>query len=171
MAGVCTGFRPGSSAFESAGGYQEDRCAPVVPLAHPDDPQGWHPMVEPPGVSMRRARCMDLWRDGDLHLAAMLQDSATTPDGRRIAVHEYDIRLVADSRDQVIRQITATPHVLPFVECPEAVGNMHLLVGTSLAQLRWSVPQTLRRTLGCTHLNDALRALTGMAPLAAFLGV
>jgi hypothetical protein len=169
MAGICIGFRPRSSAFATGGRYQEERAAAVLPLVHPDDAEGWHPIVEPRGVSMRRARCMDLWRDGALHLEASFQDSATTPDERRIAVHEYGIRVVADSRDQVIRQISATPHVLPFGECPAAVENIHLLIGTPLAQLRWSVPQTLRRTLGCTHLNDALRALAGMASLAAFL--
>jgi hypothetical protein len=49
--------------------------------------------------------------------------------------------------------------VLPYRECPTAAGNVSRLVGSQLPALREKVLQDLRGTLGCTHLNDALRAL------------
>jgi hypothetical protein len=165
MEGVCTGFRPGSSALRSDGSYQEDQAAVVQSLVRSDDPRGWHAMIEPHEVSMRRARCMDVWIEGNIRIEATFQDSASTPDGRRVAVHEYGLYAEIELETGALSMISSTPHVLPFAECPAAIRNVHLLLGTPAHQLRSAVLQVLRRTMGCTHLNDALRALADVPAL------
>lgn len=163
--GVCIGFRPGSSALDTKGEYQNDQTASVLPLVHPEDPQGWHHLPDLHEVSLRRARCIDVWVASDIEIEARFQDSATTPDGGRIAVHEYSLRVSVEPTTQVLKAISAKPHILPFPECPAATGNLSLLLGTPVAQLRTTVLQLLRRTLGCTHLNDAIRALADVPEL------
>jgi len=165
MEGVCTGFRPGSSSLRTDGSYQEDRAAVVQSLVRADDPGGWHAMTEPREVSMRRARCIDVWIEGNIRIEATFQDSASTPDGHRVAVHEYGLYVEIDRASGAVSLISATPHVLPFDECPAAVANVHLLIGTPAHQLRDTVLLVLRRTLGCTHLNDALRSLADVPAL------
>ena len=170
LEGVCVGFRPGSSALSTEGRYQYDQASAVLPLVRADDPDGWHDVPDPREVSMRRARCMDVWMEDDLQFEAAFQDCATTPEGRRVAVHEYGLRLSVDARTRLIQWVRATPHVLPFRECPGAVDNLTLLVGQSVDELRSSVPVSLRDVLGCTHLNDVLRGLAGVARLVFVQG-
>lgn len=166
MEGVCIGFGPGSSALATEGGYQDDRAVEVPLPYHPDDPQGWHSMIEFAEVSMRRARSIDVWLAGDLlQIEAYFQDSATAPGGRRIAVHEYTVHAQADCRGETLLDVQATPHVLPFAECRGAVDRMHALRGLAIDSLRTAVPDLLGRTHGCTHLNDALRALADVPTL------
>lgn len=169
MEGVCVGFRPGSSALGTDGSYQDQRAAPVVSLVNPADPQGWHGFPPPDKVSLRRSRLIDVWLTDDIEIEAVFQDSATTPEGGRAAVHEYSLRAVADIHTRQIKSIAATPHVLPFGECPSAVGNLSRLIGLPLATLRDEVLHLLRRTQGCTHLNDTVRALADVPALAAIL--
>jgi len=167
MEGVCIGFRPGSSALATAGAYQDAMAVEVPLLYHPDDPYGWHSMSEFAEVSLRRARCIDVWRSGErLQIEAYFQDSGTAPDGRRIAVHEYTIHAHADWLAGTLLDVHATPHVLPFPECRGAVDRMHALLGLQIESLRTAVPDLLGRTRGCTHLNDALRALADVPRLA-----
>ena len=167
MEGVCIGFRPGSSALATEGAYQDDMAVEVPLPQHPDDPHGWHSMSEFTEVSLRRARCIDVWLAGDLlQIEAYFQDSGTAPGGRRIAVHEYTVHAQADCRAGTLLEVRATPHVLPFPECRSAVDRMHALRGLPIDSLRTSVPHLLGRTHGCTHLNDALRALADVPRLA-----
>ncbi|MBV7477597.1 DUF2889 domain-containing protein [Pseudomonas sp. PDM31] len=169
MTGVCTGFAEGSSAITDIRGELHDARA-VSALAHPDDPAGWHKLPASNGVNMRRARRIDVWReDGRLQIDAMFQDSASSPDGGRIAVHEYGLQATADACSGKILSLMAQPRVLPYQECPAAAGNVTRLIGVPLAELRQQVPVALRRELGCTHLNDALRALAEVPALAAFI--
>jgi hypothetical protein len=60
--------------------------------------------------------------------------------------------------------------VLPFVECPGAAGEVGALVGTAVADLPSAVPETIAGIASCTHLNDLLRALGGIAGLLELLG-
>ena len=167
MEGVCIGFRPGSSALATEGAYQDDMAVEVPLLYHPDDPYGWHSMSEFAAVSLRRARCIDVWRSGErLQIEAYFQDSGTAPDGRRIAVNEYTIHAHSDWLAGTLLDVHATPHVLPFPECRGAVDRMHALLGLQIESLRTAVPDLLGRTRGCTHLNDALRALADVPRLA-----
>lgn len=100
MEGVCAGFAPGSSALDIDGSSRQDiqSSCPVGSLVNPDDPQGWHQLADQAGVGMRRARRIDAWRDGDsLRIDAGFQDSATSPEGGRVAIHEYRIDATAES--------------------------------------------------------------------------
>lgn len=171
MAGVCIGFRPGSSALDLVRVENLwDERAIVPPLEHPDDPAGWHAFPALEGMEMRRARRIDVWREGGLvHIDAMFQDSAALPDGRRRGLHEYGIRATADADGRRLLSLTATPHILPYAECPAAMVNLHALLDTPLADMRATVLVQLRKTAGCTHLNDALRALAEVPRLVAQL--
>lgn len=168
--GVCIGFRPGSSALLPRHARPEERPTPVPPLLHPEDPDGWHPLPEHDGPNFRRARRIDVWREaGTLHIDATFQDSSRRCDGRRVGLHEHMLRATADADSGILLSVTADGRILPFPECPAATVNIDVLVGTPLADLRMTVLGTLRKTAGCTHLNDALRALAEVPLLARHL--
>ncbi|HSV83290.1 MAG TPA: DUF2889 domain-containing protein [Ramlibacter sp.] len=165
--GVCAGFRAGSSALRTRGDYQEDRVAAVQPLSDPRDCVGWHELPEIREVTLRRARCIDVWFDGEARVEAFFQDSATTDTGGRSAVHEYTVRASVSADGDALAAIEAVPHVLPFAECPGALNHLQALVGSPLKDLREDVLQTLARTKGCTHLNDVIRSLADVPGLLA----
>ncbi|MFV2177616.1 DUF2889 domain-containing protein [Actinomadura sp. LOL_016] len=166
MAGVCIGFQPGSSALRPGAA---PRPRPVTPLVHPDDPAGWHDLPDITEPSTRRARRIDITLTDVLEIDAMFQDSTTVPEGGRVAVHEYRVRATADPATGELLTLVAEPRILPYAECPLAVANLDPLLGGSLDDLRAEVPRTLRGVHGCTHLNDALRALTDVRALARLL--
>jgi hypothetical protein len=172
MEGICTGFRPGSSALNPDGtssGRQSH--ADVLDLRNPEDPEGWHDFTTQSGVGMRRARRIDLWLDGGLiQVDSAFQDSATNPEGGRTAVHEYRLTATADPVSLHLLSVKAEPRVLPYAECPAAAANVGRLVGAPLSALREKVLDDLRGTAGCTHLNDALRALAEVPALVERLG-
>jgi len=168
MANICTGFAPGSSALSADHGPQNN--PQVLPLARPDDDFSWHALPAANGAGFRRARRIDVWREGDsLIMDVGFQDSASDPNLERVAIHEYRVTGRADARTGVLEEIAATPHVLPFPECPGAVANIQLLLGTPLQEMRTKVIDTLPGTLGCTHLNDLLRGLAEVPVLVSFL--
>lgn len=151
---ICSGLRTGSSGLSMmADGVNAGL------LRNPADPEGWHEFPAAAGPGMRRARRIDVWRDTLIRIDAHFQDSATTPAGTRAALHEYRIRATADPVSFTLLSVEAEPRVLPFAECPAAAANARRLVGKSLAQMREVVLDELRGVAGCTHLNDALRAL------------
>jgi hypothetical protein len=142
----------------------------VTSLVHPEEPAGWHDFPESPEMSMRRARRIDVWIEGDeLRVDSSFQDSSGDPEYGRVAVHEYGLAATASLATETLTSVTADPRVLPFVECPNAVDNLGLVVGLPLRELRTRVPELLGKTMGCTHLNDALRALAEVPVLAAHL--
>ena len=171
MAGVCIGFGPGSTALTPDGDARPvDNTREVAPLPHPHDPIGWHEFRDGPGVTMRRARRVDLWLDGaDVQIDAVFQDSASTPGGGRVAVHEYEVQARATADTFELVSLVAVPRVLPFFECPNAVTGVQRLVGTPVAALRDEVLAQLRTTEGCTHLNDEVRALAEVPVLVQHL--
>jgi hypothetical protein len=143
-------------------------AALVPPLRNEKDPQGWHEFApHNDEISICRARRLDVWLDnGQIMLDTSFQDSASTEEGiQRKGVHEYTLRASFDKSSQKLTAIEATPHLLPFRECPGAVENLHRLVGTSAENLRGEVSIQLRKTEGCTHLNDAARALAAAPAL------
>ena len=169
MLNVCTGFAEGSSALDLA-----DRPAigelgrnEVLPLENPEDPEGWHRMVVPDEPQMRRARRIDLWRDGDaIRIDAGFQDSGNAPDGVRVAIHEYRVHAIVDATTMVVRSLQALPLILPFAECPGASINASRMVGARIGDFRHAVIERLPGAEGCTHLNDVLRALADVPVLA-----
>lgn len=161
MEGICTGFQPGSSGLAPDGSSRwNHRTHAVRRLADDPDPWAWHEIGEPDGMAMRRLRRLDVWHEaGSVHVDAMFQDSSTTPDGGRDAVHEYSLTAIADGNTGELLAIEATPRVLPYAECPLAVQNLDQILGVRLEDLRAVVLRRLGGIAGCTHLNDALRAL------------
>ncbi len=170
MEGICTGFAPGSSSLdpERLAGQSEDGT-PTSDLRHPDDPDGWHAFTLQNTVGMRRARRIDVRVGKEIYIEAAFQDSAAKPDGTRAALHEYDLMATADPSSLRLLSIDAIPRVLPFGECPGAVRNISRLLGSELLLLRQTVLDQLPGTLGCTHLNDALRALAEVPALVNHL--
>ncbi|CAB4363953.1 unannotated protein [freshwater metagenome] len=171
LEGVCIGFAPGnSSLIEQQSGAVAHRVQQVGSLINPDDPHGWHDLAELPGLSMRRARRIDVWRDGDtIVIDSAFQDSAGDPHLDRVAVHEYRLQATADAATLTLQTVTPDPRILPFRECPSAKHTAASLIGTPLANLRLAVLENLGKTNGCTHLNDALRALAEVPVLLEHL--
>ncbi|MDB5968677.1 MAG: hypothetical protein JWQ90_1127 [Hydrocarboniphaga sp.] len=164
-AGICAGFAEGSSGLDVG----TDRSGtPTTDLRNPDDPEGWHRYTDQSGaVGLRRARRIDVCLDdGRILIDSAFQDSATTPQGGRAVVHEYGLSASADAQSLQLLSIEAQPYVLPFVECPNATLSLPRLLGVPLPELRERVLAELRGTVGCTHLNDALRALAEVPALA-----
>lgn len=168
---VCWGFQRGHSSLDPA---RADGVgtADGGELRNPLDPAGWHEFPALDGVSMRRARRIDVWRDaatGVIHIDSAFQDSAPRPEGGRAALHEYRLAATADPETLELLTLEPEARVLPFVECPGAIGNARALVGSSLPAIRESVLNDLRGPRGCTHLNDALRALADVPKLLRYL--
>jgi len=171
MEGVCIGFAPGSSSLSVDRDTLGDYTQVVTTLVHPEEPEGWHAFPESAEMSMRRARRIDVWREDDvIHADTSFQDSSGDPEFGRVAVHEYGLTATIDAVSGALTSVTADPRVLPFLECPGAVDNITRLVGRPARELRSAVPELLGRTNGCTHLNDALRALAEVPILAEQLG-
>jgi hypothetical protein len=175
MVGVCAGFRPGASTLWEDGTSRSDRAAregaPVGSVLNPEDPQGWHELMDLQGLSARRARRLDVWREDDVvHISASFQDSAGAQDGGRVAIHEYRVRARADPESMELLELEVTPSVLPHNECLEASPNASRMLGEQLAGARGKVVEILPGPLGCTHLNDILRSLADVGALARKLG-
>jgi hypothetical protein len=131
-----------------------------------------HDLDELPEVSMRRARRIDVWRDpvdGTIMIDSGFQDSAGNPDHGRVAVHEYVLRASADPDAMTLTSVDPDARILPYLTCPNAIDTATMVVGTPLAELRSTVLERLARTNGCTHLNDALRALAEVPVLLGHL--
>ncbi|MFT3966663.1 MAG: DUF2889 domain-containing protein [Sphingobium sp.] len=174
MEGVCIGFRPGSHALDRKPGEHGAHVSDVLPLPDPADPQGWHDFAVTGNVpGFRRARLIDIWREeGLIRVEALFQDSSSQPDTDiRQAVHEYRLSATADAATGKLLSLAATPGTLPYAECPAAMVNVDALLGTRMDELRDTVLVRLKRTAGCTHLNDMIRSLAEAPVLAERLAV
>ena len=167
MAGVCFGLAPGSSGLAADGGYAERlNSLDVTTLDVPDDPLAWHAAPFGSDMSVRRARCIDVVSGDEIAMDFMFQDSSSTPAGGRIGIHEYAVKARADPGSWELTAISAEPGILPYGECPLAAHSVVSLLGTALPDLRAHVLTHLAGVRGCTHLNDAVRALSSAGQLA-----
>jgi Protein of unknown function (DUF2889) len=170
MVNICAGFQEGASALGGDGPPALHAVQPVPNLPIDDDLLAWHELLEVEEVSARRSRRIDVWREGNEYVVdSFFQDSGTSPSGQRIAVHEYTIEARFDAGTGLVTQIQAVPQVLPFVECPMATLAVHRLIGQPIREFRSIVNELLPGVDGCTHMNDALRALAETPVLAAQL--
>lgn len=169
MEGICAGFQKGASALGVDGNPPAVHAIQPVPnLVRDGDSWAWHDLIEVNEVSSRRSRRMDVWREGDEYVIdAFFQDAGTSPAGPRIAVHEYTIQARVNAMSDIVTSIQAVPQVLPFRECPLASVNVGRLVGQPLREFRTIVNEQLPGIDGCTHMNDALRALAEVPVLVA----
>ncbi|MDO9485262.1 MAG: DUF2889 domain-containing protein [Actinomycetota bacterium] len=171
MEGICAGFQPGSSALNPDGSNKGmGDTKPVPPINNDEDPWAWHELTTPTEPSHRRSRRIDLWLEGGLlHIETFFQDSYTTPDGHREAVHEYVVSATADPVTGEVISIGADPRVLPHYECPLATVAVSRMVGQPLRGFRDSVNEKLPGIDGCTHMNDTLRSLAEVPVLVPHL--
>lgn len=171
MMNVCLGFAEGSTSLSGElGSTTSERCAVVKSLVNPEDPDGWPVMAEYCETSMRRARRIDVWSEGNITRAEVyFQDTASRADGSRVAVHEYCLQAYIDAANGTLARLDANPHILPYPECPNAIANLERLIGTPVKELRTTVLKRLARAEGCTHLNDAVRSLAEVPVLANYL--
>jgi hypothetical protein len=147
--------------------------APRIPRA--DDPDGWHEIADLPATGMRRIRRIDVIPPaprGGLHrVDVFFRDSHADAGGDETVVHEYCVSATVDERTRTVVDIDATADVLPWTECPAAVGSASRLVGHALSDLRPWVRETFVGTTTCTHLNDVLRGLSDVGVLLDELAV
>ncbi len=169
---VCWGLAEGNSGVTGGGTHKDVGGAEAGDVRNPDDPQGWHELYDVDGPSFRRARRIEVQRDdkvGLIRIEAAFQDSVRRKSGGRGAIHEYNISATADLATGRLLTLVPEPRILPFGECPGAVANTQRLVGRSLHEIREAVLEQLRGPQGCTHLNDALRAMAEVPKLAGYL--
>lgn len=166
---VCWGLQEGNSGVSGQMGSANNVAdADAGDLRNPADPDGWHRLPHHDGPGFRRARRIDVWHeDGRIHIDTAFQDSAAKRDGGRVAIHEYRVRGVVGAASGELLSLEPEAHILPFSECPGAIHNARRLVGTPIGAIRDTVLAELRGPQGCTHLNDALRALAEVPKLAA----
>jgi hypothetical protein len=168
MVGICLGFAPGSSGLAADGGYAQRVNTPTVePIGPFNDPLAWHDAPYGSDMSVRRVRRIDVISGSEIEIDSMFQDSSTTPTGGRVGIHEYSVTAQARTTSWELTAISATPRILPYGECPLAAHAVGSLIGTRLPDLRDGVLTRLAGVHGCTHLNDAVRALSGAGQLAA----
>jgi len=169
---ICWGLQAGNSGVLPGDPPYPVADADAGELRNPADPQGWHAFHDEDGPGFRRARRIDVMRDesaGHLRIDSMFQDSAKLKEGGRVAIHEYLLRATCDLDTLEILSLDPEARILPFSECPGAIRNVDRLVGKRLDAIRGEVLEQLRGPEGCTHLNDALRALADVPRLAEVL--
>jgi hypothetical protein len=172
MLDICTGFAEGASSLAEDGTPEhiDQSSTEVGPLENPDDAAGWHAMPFQQGPQKRRARRIDLWREGNLiKIDAMFQDSGSNPNGGRTAIHEYRVYAEVDPASEELVALQVLPLILPYRECPGASLKATRMIGQKVGEFRSAVLDTLPSTMGCTHLNDVLRALADVPSLARLL--
>jgi hypothetical protein len=165
---VCWGLQEGNSGMSDAV-PRNVADADAGDVRNPADPLGWHQLADSEGAGFRRVRRLDVTLDtanNRLVIDSAFQDSATRPVGGPVAIHEYLLRATADATTLELLSIEPEARILPFSECPGAMANTQRLVGRRLDQVRNEVLAQLRGPAGCTHLNDALRALADTPALA-----
>lgn len=166
MTDLCSGWRAGGVAvgsIETHHGMPIQDCPPAP--VDTSDPWAWHAIGPLDRDWMRRRRCLDVTVDGadGFSIWAMFRDTVGEEDGDEVVLHEYAV--TASGVGSVVGAVSAEPRVLPFPECPAAALAVGDLVGCELAELSASVPDLLTGIRSCTHLNDLLRALGGVADL------
>jgi hypothetical protein len=157
------------TAVDETGIVPTPTAAPV-PLEGHEDPVAWHARPTPAPGSMRRARRLDLVREDGLdRFDVHFRDSYVDRDGVVGAVHEYTLHGRFDPGAGTIVDVAAAAHVLPWTECPAALGSASRVVGASTDDLRAYVRNDFVGTSTCTHLNDTLRSLADLPTLAVHL--
>ena len=169
---VCWGLAEGNSGVTGEGARADIGETDAGDVRNPADPEGWHELYDVDGPGFRRARRIEVQRDdkaGLIRIEAAFQDSINRKNNVRGAIHEYDLSATADLASGRLLTLEPKPRILPFGECPGAVHNTQRLIGRTLPEIREAVLEQLRGAQGCTHLNDALRALAEVPKLAGYL--
>lgn len=168
-ADICAGWASDATMMQAiarSGSFPAPIGPPAPAIERDADPLGWH-RIPPLGLgAMRRRRRIDLIPGEVLRVDAMFRDTHVGPDGDETVVHEYSLEARVEPDNLVILECSAEPRVLPWTECPAAATSAERLAGRRVQELRDFVRQQLTGTSTCTHLNDLLRSLADVAPLA-----
>jgi len=169
---ICSGLRPdGYHQISRQRGVEVPHYLRVAgDLDSGDDPWAWHEIDSAPEVCMRRRRRLDAWWEGeDIVVDGHFRDSMWSRDHHELSLHEYTLSATIRADTHLLLAIEATPRVLPFPECPWAGPHVGDLVGMPVDGFRTSVQDALTELHCCTHLNDMLRGLAEVPPLARSL--
>ncbi len=145
--------------------------APVLERA--GDALSWHPMADLPCEATRRRRRLDLVPPDDTAVWTFdshFRDSYGDANGTESIIHEYIVEGSLDPTVSRIEELRTQARVLPWVECPAAVGSSARMVAKPLERLRVDVRTEFVGTSTCTHLNDAFRFLSDLLPLHVLVG-
>lgn len=138
-----------------------------------DDPLSWHEFGAMVPMSTRRCRLIDVSVDeadpSGVRVETLFRDSHADQQGRETSFHEYALVALVNRDDGMILGLSATPHVLPWRECPSAAASAGQVVGTRVGEISELVRSSFRGPATCTHLNDTLRHLAGVEHLLAQL--
>ena len=166
MAGICAGFAADASLVPYA---KQHNTIPSVhgPIAPPLDIEGLHAVDPLRANGMRRLRLLDLGPidAGSVDFSAHFRDSHVDGDGDETIVHEYTVTGSVDTSSRTITAVTANVQVLPWQECPGAIGSAARVEGMSLSDMRARIRTEFVGTSTCTHLNDTLRAIADLDAL------
>jgi hypothetical protein len=171
MAGICAGFALDASLIGYAREHHIIPCVhgPLAP-ALTDDPEAMHTVEPLRAQGMRRMRRLDLNppdadEEGSLAFDAHFRDTHVDEFGVETIVHEYSVVGLVDVGTRTIAGVTATVRVLPWQECPAALGSAGRINGMAVGELRNRIRTEFVGTSTCTHLNDTLRALGDLGAL------
>ncbi len=161
IADICAGWQTDGTLLNNlVDGRPPTLLGPVaLAVLEGEDPDAWHAYPRLPGDATRRARRIDVWRDDAVHVDVFFRDSVMAPDGVETVIHEYTVDVTVDPDTMTVTACSATPRVLPWRECPQAIGSAGRIVGVRVADLRPEVRAHLVGVSTCTHLNDVLRGL------------
>jgi hypothetical protein len=171
---LCSGWQGGGTmlgALEATGIFPIPLGPDAPDLASADDPLAWHELPELARRSIRRRRRLDVVLvDGTAQVDVHFRDSHLgAGDAPEDVLHEYTLAVEVDPDELVVLASTATARVLPWPECPGSLASAERAVGELVARLRPLVSTKFTGTSTCTHLNDTLRSVAGVAPLIAAL--
>src|SRR5215217_803591 len=126
MAGICAGFAPDASliGYARSNGTIPSARGPIAP---PLDTEGeaLHAVEPLRADGMRRFRRLDL-RPVDaasVDFDAHFRDTHVDGEGVETIVHEYTVAGSVDTSTRTITSVTADVRVLPWQECPGAIGS------------------------------------------------
>ena len=174
MTDLCAGWAAGATIMAVA----RERGTIPVPTTAPvasaqGDPEAWHERPALPVGGMRRARRLDVVADdpdgGTVRFDAHFRDSHHDAVDGEGAVHEYSVRGRFAPNSRTILALDAEAHVLPWTECPQALGSAARVVGTTTDGIRARIRTDFVGTATCTHLNDLLRSLADLPALASIV--
>jgi hypothetical protein len=171
---ICSGWREGGTLARlmTAGDSGAAFHRPLAPLLESlSDPLAWHETGMLPPSSMRRRRRVDVIVGDQLEIDAMFRDSFMDSDGTETVLHEYGLQARIDPATLEVLEIEATPHVLPYMECPWAADSVRGLVGRRVGELSTLVRTELQGISTCTHLNELLRTFDDIGVLAGVIGL
>jgi hypothetical protein len=171
----CSGWRDNGTIvlLHKSGQSGAGFIRPDAPdLGRADDPLAWHTTMPLPPASMRRRRRIDLCAGADgapIRLDAHFRDTHFESDGRETVLHEYTLMGLIDPDDYRVLALSATPHTLPYQECPWATGSVQTLVGSDIRSMRTFVRKQMRGPSSCTHLNEFLRTFADVGAMAEMM--